>query len=328
MNLSRSLSIGLHVPTFGPDRLPQAAEYTAFFRRAEALGFDAVWAEDRILHEVPILDPLLLLTWAASCTERMLLGTAIMVLNIRRAMVVARQVATLHHLSGQRFALGVSIGGHPAEYAGAGVSMSKRVGVLRDALTVVRGLNSGAPFTYQTTTDDLPRATYENAIVRPAAPVPLLMGGIAEPATVRAGELADGWIMAPFGSLEDFARGWQLARDGAEAAGRDPAQLVAGRLIYVCANPQTDKAREELQVFLRCYYGDLLDVDRDGIFGTAQDVADQLKAQIAAGITHLMLGVPNLKLEHLEYLANAIIPQLRELSAGEPSGATVEIPPS
>ena len=59
----------------------------------------------------------MLLGMAAACTRRIQLGTAVLVLTLRNAAVLARQVYTLHHFSGGRLALGVSLGGRPEEYA-------------------------------------------------------------------------------------------------------------------------------------------------------------------------------------------------------------------
>ena len=149
MNLSRSLSIGLHVPTFGPDRLPQAAEYTAFFRRAEALGFDAVWAEDRILHEVPILDPLLLLTWAASCTERMLLGTAVMVLPWYDPIRFVEDVSMVATISTGPLYIGMGRGTAKLEYDAMRVSMEEARERFQETWDVTQLALKGESFTYQ-----------------------------------------------------------------------------------------------------------------------------------------------------------------------------------
>ena len=85
--------------------------YGDFYRQVEALGLDAVWTEDRIFHAANMLDPLMLLAGAAASTRRIQLGTAVLVLTLRNVAVLARQVSTLHHLSGGRLALGVSLGG-------------------------------------------------------------------------------------------------------------------------------------------------------------------------------------------------------------------------
>ena len=93
--------------------------------------------------------------------------------------------------------------------------MHRRISVFRESLDVVRALGQGAPVDYQSAIAGAPQANYDGAIVRPAANVPVLIGGVAPAAIRRAGELADGWIMAPFGTLDDYANGYALARDGA-----------------------------------------------------------------------------------------------------------------
>ena len=241
----------------------------------------------------------------------MTLGTAVMAVNLRRAAVVARQVSTLAHLSGDRFVLGASLGGRPDEYAAVGVPMSRRVAVFRDGLKVVTSLLSGEELEHFNSIPGVPKSQYEQAAVRPAAKVPLLIGGVVDAAVRRAGELADGWVMAPFGSLDQFRHSWELVRQAASAAGRSAETLVAGRLIYVCVDDDRSRARETLRRFLAVYYGDLLDVDRDGIYGAPGYVAKRLREQTKAGITHLMLGFPTLDIVHLERFAKDVVPALR-----------------
>jgi alkanesulfonate monooxygenase SsuD/methylene tetrahydromethanopterin reductase-like flavin-dependent oxidoreductase (luciferase family) len=277
-----------------------------FFRHVEALGLDAVWTEDRIFHSANMLDPLLLLGWAAAHTRRIQLGTAVIVLNLRHAAVVARQVSTLHHLAGGRLALGVSLGGRPNEYQSLGVPMAQRVTVFRESITVLRQLLAGQQVAYQGRFLQLADAT-----VRPAAPVPLYIGGRVEGALRRAGELGDGWIMGPFGPVEDFAPAWRLVQEAARTAGKNPEALVAGRLLYVAVDDDRERAREALRHFLHGYYGAMFDVDQHAIFGPPQEVVARLRAHVEAGITHLMLGVPTLDVGHLRRLAEEVAPALR-----------------
>lgn len=304
--MDKSLSVGIHAPSVSVSGLDSGQAYAEFFREIEASGFDAIWVEDRILHPAPLADSLVLLSWAAANTERLLLGTAVMVLNLRLAPVVARQVATLHHLSGGRVALGVSLGGRPEEYEGLGIPMARRVSLFRESMTVLRGLLGGEAIEHSGAFFQL-----RGAFVRPAAPVPILVGGIAEAAIRRAGALGDGWIMAPFGTIQDFERGWQIAREAALEAGKDPDGLIAGRLLYVAVNDDRSRARDALTSFLHGYYGAGFDVDKHAIFGSAAEVSTRLREQIDAGISHLMLGVPSLDLTHLRRLAEDVVPALR-----------------
>jgi len=283
--------------------------YAEFYRQVEALGLDAVWTEDRIFHAANMLDPLMLLAGAAASTRRIQLGTAVLVLTLRNAAVVARQVATLHHLSGGRLALGVSLGGRPEEYVAAGVPMARRVAVFRESLTVLRRLLAGEPVEHHGEFFRLQGAT-----VRPPAPVPLYVGGNAEGALRRAGELADGWIMGPFGTLRDFAPSWRIVQDAARAAGRNADALIAGRLVYVAVHDDRDRARDALRGFLHGYYGSRFDVDQSAIFGPPGEVAARLAEHVQAGITRLMLGVPTLDTGHLQQLAAEVAPMLRAVA--------------
>jgi transposase InsO family protein len=95
--LDKSVSVGIHVPSVAVAGLQSGLDYTEFFRDVETCGFDATWVEDRIFHPNPLADSLLLLSWAAANTCRLLLGTAVLMLNIRFAPIVARQISTLNH---------------------------------------------------------------------------------------------------------------------------------------------------------------------------------------------------------------------------------------
>ncbi len=277
--MTKPVSVGIHVPSSAVAPLGSGEDYAEFFRHVEALGLDAVWTEDRVFHAANMLDPLMLLGWAAACTRRIQLGTAVLVLTLRNAAVVARQVSTLHHLSGGRLALGVSLGGRPEEYLGLGVPMKRRVSLFRESVTVLRRLLAGQPVDLQGEFFRL-----ENAMVRPAAPIPLYVGGHAEGALRRAGELADGWIMGPFGTVRDFPRAWRIVKDA-------------------------------LHAFLHGYYGPRFDVDQHAIFGPPREVAARLAEHVDAGITHLMLGVPTLDIAHLQRVAGEVAPAIRDSSA-------------
>jgi len=289
--------------------LGSGAAYAEFYRQVEALGLDAVWTEDRIFHAANMLDPLMLLAGAAASTRRIQLGTAVLVLTLRNAAVLARQVSTLHHLSGGRLALGVSLGGRPEEYAAAGVPMARRVAVFRESITVLRRLLEGEPVEHQGEFFRLKQAT-----VRPRAAVPLYMGGSAEGALRRAGELADGWIMGPFGTLQDFAPSWRIVQDGARAVGRNANALVAGRLVYVAVDDDRSRARNALRGFLHGYYGSRFDVDQSAIFGPPGEVAARLAEHVKAGITQLMLGVPTLDTGHLQRVAAEVATVVRAVA--------------
>ena len=303
---NKLVCVGIHVPSASVTPLASGEAYAEFFRQVETLGLDAVWMEDRIFHSANMLDSVMLLGWAAANTRRVQLGTAVMMLNLRNAALVARQASTLYHLSGGRLALGVSLGGRPNEYQGVGVLMEKRVAIFRESIAVLRQLLTGQSVEHRGQFFHL-----QDATVRPAADIPIYIGGRVEGALRRAGELADGWIMGPFGTVQDFQYSWHMVQDAARAVGRDPDALVAGRLLYIAVDDNRDQAREWLRLFLHGYYGPSFDVDRHAIFGPPGEVAARLREQVDAGISHLMLGVPTLDLAHLRRVAEHVAPVLR-----------------
>ena len=137
---SSPVKVGLHIPAASTGQLPSGAEYIEFFKQAEALGYDSLWTEDRVFHDANFLEPLTLLSWAAASTEHIQLGTAVLLLALRNAPALARQVSTMDHLSGGRLNLGISIGGRPNEFPGLGLRESKRVANLRESIAVLKQL--------------------------------------------------------------------------------------------------------------------------------------------------------------------------------------------
>jgi probable F420-dependent oxidoreductase len=307
---THTVKVGLHVPAASAGQLPSAVEYIEFFKQAEALGFDSLWTEDRVFHDANFLEPLTLLSWAAANTERIQLGTAVLLLSLRNAPSLARQVSTMDYLSGGRLSLGISVGGRPNEYPGLGFQQSGRVAHLRESITVLRSLLSGEPVTYKGRFYQL-----EEAIVRPAAThpggTPLYMGGRVDAALRRAAELTDGWIGGPFSSPEDYRTSWTTVQEHARGFGRDPEALEAGKLVYVCVDDDKERALATLKPFISDYYGPRIDIAEHGVYGPPDEVVAQLRAFADAGVTTFMLGVPNLDIGHIERIAKDVIPRLQ-----------------
>ena len=302
----RRVSAGIHVPAVSSSSLPSGAAYADFFRRVEELGLDSIWVEDRIFHRSSMLEGPGLLFWAAANTSRVRLGSAVLLLNIRNAALVARQASTLAHLSGGRLTLGVSLGGQPGEYEAVGISMKRRVSVFEQSILDLRALLRGDSLTVPGD-----EAQLNGSFVRPEASIPIHFGGRVPAVLERAGRLADGWIMGPFGGLTEFKHSWQIVQDSAISAGRDPGSLEAGRLIYVAIDQDRTRAKARLSRYLHQYYNPALDIDEITSYGPAEKVASQLREFADAGMSNFMLGVPSLDPEELACIGEEIAPILR-----------------
>jgi alkanesulfonate monooxygenase SsuD/methylene tetrahydromethanopterin reductase-like flavin-dependent oxidoreductase (luciferase family) len=171
------MRFALNLPNFGEYADP--AIFVRLAREAEASGWDGLFVWDHILVDPefgePIADPWILLAAAATVTDRIRLGPMVTPLPRRRPWVVARQAATLDHLSGGRLTLGVGLGFPPdAEFEAFGEDGDARVRAARldEGLAILAGLWTGEPFEHDGTVHHLARMRFLPAPVQqPRIPI-------------------------------------------------------------------------------------------------------------------------------------------------------------
>lgn len=180
---------------------PNAAARVAVL--AERLGYDSLWAGEHVVvpsprvdpspmePDEPILDPLVALAHLAGHTERVLLGTGLIVLPQRNPLVLAKQAASVDVLSGGRLILGIGVGYLEPEMTAIGVPMEARGSRSDEYLAAMRSLwHDDAP------AYDGRYASFAgvDAYPRPVQrPLPIVVGGHTEAAFRRAARHADGW---------------------------------------------------------------------------------------------------------------------------------------
>ncbi|GAA2482652.1 LLM class F420-dependent oxidoreductase [Streptomyces gobitricini] len=167
------------------------------------------------------LDPFVALGQAAAVTERLGLGTGITLVAQHDPIDLAKQVATLDHLSGGRFTLGVGYGWNREEAADHGVPWTARRERTRDRMALMRALWAAEPRAYEGETASV-RASF--AYPKPAGGAPrTLIGGAAGPKLfAHIAEYADGWL--PIGG-RGLTETLPVLRETWEKAGRDPDAL-------------------------------------------------------------------------------------------------------
>lgn len=210
---------------------------------AEHAGFDSLWTVEHVVlptkyeplyPETPdgkfpfdvtesIADPLVWMAFVASATQRMKLGTAILVLPQRNALITAKEVATLDRLTGGRLLLGVGAGWLREEFEALGVDFSGRGARLTETIEAMRALWAGGPTTYSGQTTSFDGVISHPRPVQPS--VPFHIGGFTVPAAVRAGRIGDGFFPGGYDERERLATLIQRARQEAADGGRDPEQL-------------------------------------------------------------------------------------------------------
>lgn len=170
------------------------------------------------------LEPLGVLTAVATATERIRLGTGILVAPLRPAVLLAKQVATLDVLSDGRVDLGVGTGWQRDEFDAAGVDFDRRGQLLTDTIAACRSLWRGGPSRI-----DTPSIAFDDVYCHPTPVQPRLpvwfSGTLHERNVTRIVELGDGWIPIMGATHDDIAAGARLLRERSRDAGRDPASL-------------------------------------------------------------------------------------------------------
>jgi len=168
------------------------------------------------------LDPLVALAMCAAATERLIVGTGICLVAQREPIVTAKAIATLDHMSGGRFVLGIGFGWNADEIADHGVTMPDRRDVAREHVLAMRALWTEDVASFDGKHVQIPPTWSWPKPAHPGGP-PVLIGGAPGPKMfAHIAEYADGWI--PIGGAGIRAAMPDLER-ACEAAGRDPATL-------------------------------------------------------------------------------------------------------
>src|SRR5262245_11187373 len=130
---------GIAIPQFFIDRPTDMELVRKCVQNAEALGYDSVWTQEQIIGDVPILEPLTLLSYAAALTSRLRLGVSVMVIPVRNPLQLAKTLSSLDQVSGGRVTVGVGVGATPQE-ATFGYDGQHRVRRFVEGLQVMKAL--------------------------------------------------------------------------------------------------------------------------------------------------------------------------------------------
>jgi probable F420-dependent oxidoreductase len=150
------MQLGIHLPHIGRKAGPDAIRRAAV--QAEELGFADVWVSEHVIlpKGAPyppspcFYEPILTLTWAAAATQRVRLGTSVLVLPMHHPVPIAKQLATLQCLSGGRVICGIGVGWLEAEFAAMGVPFRERGRRMDESIAMLRALWSEDPVSFQT----------------------------------------------------------------------------------------------------------------------------------------------------------------------------------
>ena len=226
------MDYGLCLPNFPAGASPEGIEAAA--EAAERLGWSTVWTTDHLV--VPaaaadeyghIYEAILTLAWVGARHPGLRLGSSVIVVPQRNALVLAKELATLDSLSGGRVIAGVGVGWNEDEFANLGERerFHVRGAYLDETIRLWRHLWSGSGEPFHGRFHTLDDFTFSPLPVQAGGP-PILVGGRSEPALRRAGGLGDGYHSSALGPSQ-YGQRLPTVRAAAEAAGRAMPSLSA-----------------------------------------------------------------------------------------------------
>jgi probable F420-dependent oxidoreductase len=192
------IRLGLNVPNFGPGTTP--ASLRSWVGLAEDAGFSLAMMSDHVaptpdvtaIYPAPFYDPFTTLSWLASTTTRISLGTSVAILPYRHPLLTARLSANLDLFTGGRFVLGVGAGWAEHEFAALGVPFAERGRITDEYLTVITRAWAEPSLSFEGD-----HARFRHVATGPppsnSPHPPLWVGGTSGRAIRRAARFGDAW---------------------------------------------------------------------------------------------------------------------------------------
>ncbi len=304
MILKDQIPLGMSLPHRSPDHAVAVSAIGEVAQRAEARGFRDLWITDNTLDHVSSLDSLTMLTYAAAHTTTIRLGVSVLVLTVHHPLHVAHRVATLDYLSGGRAVLGVGLG-REHELVDFQIPGERRVRRFRESVELIKALWTEPKVTYRGENFQLQDVAIGSKPIQKPHP-PVWLGGGHPDALRRAAAIADGWMGAGGSGKAAFASSVPLVRAALEASGRDPAAYPISKRVFLSVHERPEVARAELHHWFSVVYRNPDLTDTGGVYGTPEQVQEQLEELVAMGANHLLLNPVTRYGEQLDALAEVV----------------------
>jgi len=257
---------------------------------AEKMGLASLWVSDRLLlpteprdtwDDEPwpemfttVYDPIEMLTYVASRTRNVKLGTSVLSALFQNPVTLARRFATLDRLSGGRVIAGLGQGDFKDEFAAANIPLSRRGRGFEEFVQAMRAAWGPDPVSYSGEFYQIPKSRIGPKPVQPTG-IPLLIGAFAPKALERAARIGDG-IMPGAGrsaTLEKLGQTLSSFRSMVRSAGRDPEKMM----IILNVHPAMSKTKTA--------------GPRPVLSGTPEEIADDLPGIEKLGIHHIFFDL-------------------------------------
>lgn len=306
--------IGLAVENFTPaSKMPDVEAIRSYAVEAEKLNYSSLWVWDHLFlgarRPFPFLEALTTLSLLASATTNVELGTGVLVLPLREPVLLAKTAATLQAQSRGRLTLGMAAGWYEREFQAIGIPFKERGRIFEENLDVLRAL-----WDRDDVTGEVGNRQFTHVVMlpRPDPPPKVLIGGYVDKVLRRVATRGDGWLTY-FYTPSSFAQNWDKVRRFAEESGRDPDELDNVAQVPLCIGSSYEEATKRGLQFVAEYF-DVAEwsesTPESTIRGTPEQCAEQVQAQLDAGVRHLVLCPCNYEPEQVQRFSQEVLPLL------------------
>jgi len=299
-------NIGLAFVTPAPLTKPE--NFVNFARKCEQIEVHSIWTIDRIVYDN--LEPLTILGAAAAVTQRIRLGTSVLLPALRHPALLAKTIATLDFISNGRITIGVGFGSRENDFKAVEVPYETRGSRAVECVQLMKRLWTEENVTHQGRFFKVQNLTVGPQPVQKPHP-PIFTGGTAEVALKRAGTWANGFICGS-SAIPDFSSTWEKVAQYARAAGRDPKEIEKAGLTFMAINDNKSKAVETIAAYIQRYYGRSRgDLENTCVVGSPAACAERIQSFFSQGLDTLIIGVADPNPQQLDLFGEKVLPLLR-----------------
>jgi probable F420-dependent oxidoreductase len=291
-----------------PAPLTKPENVVNFAKKCEQMGAHSMWTIDRIAYDN--LEPLTILAAAAGVTQKIRLGTSVLLPALRHPALLAKTLATLDFISNGRITIGVGFGSRESDFTAVEVPYEGRGSRAVESVQLMKRLWTEENVTHKGRFFNIQNLTLGPRPVQKPHP-PIFTGGTAEVALKRAGTWADGFICGS-SAIPDFPSTWEKIAQYARAAGRNPAEIEKAGLTFMAINDDTAKAVETVNNYVMRYYGRLRgDIQNTSVVGSSAACGERIQAFFSRGLDTLIIGVADPDPRQLDLFGEKVLPKIK-----------------
>ena len=298
------MKFGVCIPHYG--RPIEANSLTEMAVKAEEMGFDSVWVTDHIIvpdalpdrppeivYRHDMLEPITLLAHLGAVTERVNIGTSVIILPYRNPVILAKAIATADLLSSGRVIFGAAVGWMEGEFAALNADFKDRGLVSDEYLRLLRELWTNPRPTFDGVNFRFSDVTFSPMPVQKPHP-PIWIGGRSRAGARRAARYGDYWHPVQI-----------------------PADEVKAKAVYMQEYCQRIGRETPPQLSFRCNLrieDRKVTGDRGALQGTVEDIIGDVADYAGAGVSHIIMEIPgesfNDKFRNMERFQEEIVPNV------------------